>query len=95
MNEQKIIMNLSIELFFTEKGELKKSNIDWFEGITVEQVLEVAHCSHLVSEGVGIFGKKVSLDTQVHPGDRVEIYQALKIDPKEARRQRASQKSKD
>lgn len=85
-------MNLSIELFFTEEGELKKTNIDWFEGITVEQVLDAANCSYLVSESVGIFGKKVSLDTQVYPGDRVEIYQALKIDPKEARRQRASKK---
>lgn len=38
---------------------------------------------------VGIFGKRVGLDARLHDGDRVEIYRALMIDPKEARRKRA------
>lgn len=37
---------------------------------------------------VGIFGKRVSLDTPLAEGDRVEIYRALTVDPKEARRRR-------
>jgi len=41
------------------------------------------------ADRVGIFAGKVSLDTMLHDGDRVEIYRPLTIDPKEARRKRA------
>ena len=39
---------------------------------------------------VGIWGTPVSRDRPVGPGDRVELYRPLEIDPREARRQRAS-----
>ena len=39
---------------------------------------------------VGIWSRRVSLDTKVKPGDRIEIYRPLKIDPKLARRERAA-----
>ena len=39
---------------------------------------------------VGIWGIPVSRDRPVGPGDRVELYRPLEIDPREARRQRAS-----
>ena len=38
---------------------------------------------------VGIFSKIVSRDTLVTPGDRLEFYRPLQIDPKEKRRMRA------
>ena len=41
------------------------------------------------ADRVGIFARKVSLDTVLHDGDRVEIYRPLKVDPKVARRLRA------
>ena len=37
---------------------------------------------------VGIFSQKCSLDHVLEPGDRIEIYRPLLIDPKERRRQR-------
>jgi putative ubiquitin-RnfH superfamily antitoxin RatB of RatAB toxin-antitoxin module len=37
---------------------------------------------------VGIWGRRRSADTIVRTGDRVEIYRALMVDPKEARRRR-------
>lgn len=40
-------------------------------------------------DAVGIFGKIAKLDDGLSAGDRVEIYRALTMDPKEARRQRA------
>ena len=43
----------------------------------------------LNSNAVGIFSKKRGLHELVRPGDRIEIYQPLKVDPKEARRRRA------
>jgi uncharacterized protein len=36
----------------------------------------------------GIWGKKVGLNHVLHPADRVEIYRALRVDPKVARRER-------
>ena len=39
---------------------------------------------------MGIFGKRVALDHPLAPGDRVEIYRPLAMDPKEARRRRAT-----
>ena len=38
---------------------------------------------------VGIYGEKVSYDTVLRQGDRVEIYRPLQLDPMEARRLRA------
>jgi uncharacterized protein len=38
---------------------------------------------------LGVYGKRVSADTRLAEGDRVEIYRPLLLDPKERRRQRA------
>ncbi len=40
--------------------------------------------------GVGIFGRVTSLDRQLRPGDRVEIYPPLCHDPRERRRAQAA-----
>lgn len=40
---------------------------------------------------VGIFSRRVPLDTILQAGDRVEIYRPLVADPKTARRSRAEQ----
>ena len=40
--------------------------------------------------GLGIFGRRVSPCAPLAAGDRVEIYRPLAIDPKEARRVRAT-----
>ncbi len=37
---------------------------------------------------VGVFGKRVTLNTMLSAGDQVEIYRPLTVDPKEARRRR-------
>lgn len=40
---------------------------------------------------VGIYGKLISLDQVLEPGDRVEIYCPLIADPKEQRKKRAAE----
>jgi putative ubiquitin-RnfH superfamily antitoxin RatB of RatAB toxin-antitoxin module len=40
--------------------------------------------------GVGVFGSKVAADAALRDGDRVELYRPLLVDPKEARRRRAT-----
>jgi uncharacterized protein len=42
----------------------------------------------IVNLPVGIFAKQVTLQTRLKPGDRIEIYRPLTLDPKEKRRQR-------
>jgi len=52
-------------------------------------VRDALAASGLQGNQVGIFGKRVAMDTRLADGDRVEIYRPLKLDPKEARRRRA------
>lgn len=39
---------------------------------------------------VGVWSRRVRADARVCEGDRIEIYRPLKVDPKQARRQRAA-----
>ena len=41
----------------------------------------------------GVYGKKVSHEDTVGPGDRIEIYRPLNFDPKESRRRRAAHRA--
>lgn len=41
--------------------------------------------------GCGIWGRACALDTVLTSGDRVELYRALTVDPKVARRERFAQ----
>ena len=59
------------------------------DAIARSGVLEAFAELELESLDVGIFSQRCSLQQSLEPGDRVEIYRPLVIDPKEARRQRA------
>ena len=48
----------------------------------------------LEQQDTGIWGRPCGADTVLHPGDRVELYRPLEMDPKEARRLRASRRAK-
>lgn len=39
----------------------------------------------------GVFGKRKDWDSPIYPGDRLELYAPLQIDPKMARRKKANQ----
>ena len=60
--------------------------------IRQSQILQQFPEIDLPNASVGIFGERVRLDTVLQPGDRVEIYRPLLIDPKDARRARAMKK---
>ena len=47
---------------------------------------------NLVTQPVGIYAKKKTLDTVLRARDRIEIYRPLVADPKDSRRQRAAKK---
>ncbi len=67
------------------------------KGITVEQAIARSKITEhfpeidLATVKVGIFGKAAKSDTELRPGDRVEIYRPLIADPKEARKKRAAE----
>lgn len=44
---------------------------------------------NLATQRVGIFSQLVDLADRLQPGDRIEVYRPLMIDPKDARRARA------
>jgi putative ubiquitin-RnfH superfamily antitoxin RatB of RatAB toxin-antitoxin module len=47
---------------------------------------------NLVTQPVGIYSKKKTLETVLRERDRIEIYRPLVADPKESRRKRAAKK---
>ncbi len=59
------------------------------DGATVADALILSGLPVDPEIGVGVFGARVSLNTQLVDGDRVEIYRPLQFDPMEARRRRA------
>lgn len=62
------------------------------EAVMASGVLERHPEISLEKQAFGIFGKRAALETRLSPGDRVEIYRPLAMDPKEARRRRAAKK---
>lgn len=68
--------------------------VDLPEGSTVlhalraSRVLERHPEIDLAACKVGVWGRAVALNEPLRASDRVEVYRGLKVDPKEARRQR-------
>ena len=62
------------------------------ENATLAQAVEKAGLTGGADvTGYAIFGVNAEATTRLREGDRVELLRALQIDPKEARRRRASQ----
>lgn len=83
-----------VEIVYIPHGQKPMHQTLPFEpGLTVAEVLAqselVKHYPEVKTLPIGIFGEIVSLETRVKPGDRIEIYRPLLLDPKEKRRQRA------
>ena len=69
-------------------------NLELAEGAVARQAIESSgllarHGLASAQLQLGIFGKKISPESLLHEGDRVEILRPLAIDPGEARRRRA------
>lgn len=79
-------MALRVEVVQARPERAEVLEIRLPEGATVRDALIA---SGLTGNHVGIFGKRVTMQTRLADGDRVEIYRPLAMDPKEARRRRA------
>ena len=75
-------------------GEVDHCVLELPEGVTVAQAIAASgllerHPSLGAGElCTGIWGRRQPLDAGLREGDRVEVYRGLRVDPKEARRQR-------
>ncbi|WP_156503599.1 RnfH family protein [Eikenella longinqua] len=91
---------LNIEAAYAEPGKQCLLAFQVALGTTARQAVlqsalptEFPHVDFAAAP-IGIFGKKVKDDTELREGDRVEVYRALLMDPKENRRRKAAAKQK-
>jgi uncharacterized protein len=56
-----------------------------------EIAIDMQHVDHIADSFIGIWGRRVLLDTTLNDGDRIELYRELVADAKTARLKRASE----
>jgi putative ubiquitin-RnfH superfamily antitoxin RatB of RatAB toxin-antitoxin module len=83
---------LRVEVVRARPGRAERCALELDEGATVRMALEAAGLPAPL--GVGIHGLRVPLDAPLADGDRVEIYRALRVPPKEARRRRTLRRAR-
>lgn len=81
---------LRVEVIEAWPRRVARTRLELEEGATVRTALTAA--GQAAASRVGVHGRRVSLDTRLADGDRVELYRALSADPKEARRRRAKRR---
>lgn len=89
-------MTESVEVVFATPEHQVVVTVDWTQGMTVAAAVEDSHIQRsfqdhdLTRLPKGVWGTKQADNHPVQPGDRIEIYRPLTLDPREARRRRAS-----
>jgi putative ubiquitin-RnfH superfamily antitoxin RatB of RatAB toxin-antitoxin module len=90
-----LIKKITVEVAYADIHQQKIVTIEVDEGSTIEKVIDCSGICDifpdidLSKQKVGIFSQQKNVNDIVQAGDRVEIYRALIIDPKEARKKRA------
>ena len=90
---------MQVEVVYALPGEQDLLMTDVPEGATVQQAIDLSGVLQRYLElaerplTLGIFSRKVTADSLLSAGDRIEIYRSLTIDPKQARAIRARKKS--
>jgi putative ubiquitin-RnfH superfamily antitoxin RatB of RatAB toxin-antitoxin module len=89
---------ISVEVAYALPNKQRIERVEVPEGSTAIEAVKVSgidrHFEELDLAGdlaLGIFGKTVPEKQVLQPGDRVEIYRPLLIDPKEVRKRRAEE----
>jgi uncharacterized protein len=88
-------MPRQVEIIFSPYagGDLFQEVVPFHSGMTVLQALNLVRFYERFPEAqsfsVSVFSKKVTLDTPLSVGDRVEICRPLRCNPKERRRKQA------
>ena len=86
-----MVMQVEV-IHILQDGSVLKADCEVGPGTTVAQAAEASTVWQQITPesiaGVGIHGQKVEWTTRVRTGDRIELYRALRCDPKQMRRQR-------
>lgn len=72
-------------------GQLQERALQLPLGSTLQQGLAACALDAQAHHACGIWGRTKPLDHVLQDGDRIELYQPLKVDPKLARRERFAQ----
>lgn len=89
-----------VEVIYAEPSRIWRSQTQLPAGATVADALSAAGFFQAFPQfspsvvQVGIYGRKCTLDTQVHNSDRLEVYRPLIFEPMESRRRRARHKQR-
>ena len=84
---------MRIEVVYAEPRQAQAVRLQLPAGATLRAAIAASGFAlKEKNHAFGIFGRRAALDQPLADGDRVEIYRALAIDPKEARRRRAVRK---
>ena len=87
---------LEIEVILAWRGGQEIVTVDLEEGATALDAVRKSGLAgrhpgiDIGNPALGIYGRLVKPDTPLREGDRVELYRPLNVDPKEARRAKAS-----
>ncbi len=82
---------MRVELVIAWPRLFEAKSLDLPKNATLGQALEIAGWNRIEGvDGYAIFGINAELSTALQEGDRIELLRPLQIDPKEARRRRAS-----
>lgn len=87
---------IEVEIVYATPERQSSVRVSAPNGLTVRGAIERSRIAEqfpeldLAQNRVGIYGRLCNLNDMVATGDRVEIYQPLRIDPKQARRKRFS-----
>lgn len=93
-----MVETMSVEVVYALAEVQHLVRLEMAPGSTLEQALRASgllqRCAEidLATNSFGIHGQTKGLDTRLQPGDRVEIYRPLLVDPRQARRLRAAKK---
>lgn len=83
---------MRVEVVYSPSARVVESrSLELEDGATVATALRqsgYALPATVEPGSVGVWGRRCALEAVLRDGDRVEIYRPLRIDPKEARRQR-------
>ena len=82
---------MKVELVMAWPRRHRSLSLDLPESATLGQALQKAGWAQLEDvDGYAIFGVNAEASTVLREGDRIELLMPLQIDPKDARRRRAS-----
>ena len=79
---------IRVEVVLAHPDAHESVRLELPEGSTLEEAVRASGLEPGAGK-FGIFGKARRPEVRLADGDRVEIYRALSVDPKEARRRRA------